>query len=65
MVHGDQRFSYVRPVRAGDELVSRSTIEEIMFRAGNDFVTTRTEIFTADGEAVVIGWCRLVVRGEG
>src|SRR5690242_11470948 len=29
VVHGDQKFSYVRPVRAGDRLTVTSTIEAI------------------------------------
>jgi acyl dehydratase len=64
VVHGDQRFVYVRPVRAGDSLICVSSIEEIMSRAGNDFLTHRTEISTDDGELVVTVWSRLVVRGQ-
>jgi len=62
VVHGDQRFAYTRPVCAGDRLVSVTTIENIMARAGNDFLTTRTDISTAAGEPVVGVWSRLVVR---
>jgi len=65
VVHGDQRFAYARPVRAGDRLVCVSTVEEIMSRGGHDFLTTRTEIATDTGEPVVTVWSRLVVRGEG
>jgi acyl dehydratase len=64
VVHGDQRFAYARPVRAGDRLVADVTIEEIMSRAGNDFITTRAEISTDDGELVLTLWSRLVVRAE-
>jgi acyl dehydratase len=63
VVHGDQRFVYRRPVVAGDELVCTSEIEEITSRGGHDFLTTRTEVTTADGEAVVTVWSKLVVRG--
>jgi acyl dehydratase len=62
VVHGDQRFVYHRPVRAGDRLVCVCEVEEIMSRAGNDFVTTRTDITTDTGEPVVSVWSRLVVR---
>jgi acyl dehydratase len=65
VVHGDQRFSYTRPVVAGDELVCRTVIEEITSRGGHDFVTTRVEIATPAGEPVVTAWAKLVVRGEG
>jgi acyl dehydratase len=65
VVHGDQRFAYTRPVRAGDRLSLVTTVEEIMSRAGNDFLTTRTDVSTEAGEPVVTVWSRLVVRGEG
>lgn len=64
VVHGDQRFSYTRPVRAGDRLVGVVTIEEITERGGHGFLTTRTDITTEDGEPVVTARAKLVVRGE-
>jgi acyl dehydratase len=64
VVHGDQRFQYSRPIHAGDLLTCLSSIEQITSRGGHDFVTARTEVFDADGELVVTGWSRLVVRGE-
>jgi acyl dehydratase len=64
VVHGDQRFHYTRPVRAGDRLVAQLTIEEITSRGGHDFLTTRTDLRTEDGEPVVSSWAKLVVRGE-
>ena len=64
VVHGDQRFAYTRPVQAGDHLVCVSTVEEIMSRGGHDFLTTRTDVSTDAGDAVVSVWSRLVVRGE-
>jgi acyl dehydratase len=63
VVHGDQRFAYTRPVRAGDRLVSVTTVEKVMARAGNEFLTTRTDVTTEAGEPVVAVWSRLVVRG--
>ena len=63
VVHGDQRFAYTRPIAAGDQLVCVVKIEEIFGRGGHDFVTSRTEVTTADGEPVVTAWSRLVVRG--
>ncbi|HEX6498971.1 MAG TPA: MaoC family dehydratase N-terminal domain-containing protein [Micromonosporaceae bacterium] len=64
VVHGDQRFGYTRPVHAGDRLVCVTTIEAITTRAGHDFLTTRTDMSTEDGEPVVSTWSRLVVRGK-
>lgn len=65
VVHGDQRFAYVRPVIAGDELVCVNTIEEVISRGGHDFLMTRSEVSTVAGEPVVTVWSKLVVRGEG
>jgi len=65
VVHGEQRFSYVRPVRAGDRLTCRATLEKVTSRAGLDSVTIRTEIATDGGEPVVTVWSKLIARGEG
>jgi acyl dehydratase len=62
VVHGDQRFVYTRPVRAGDRLLGVTTVEKVMARAGNEFLTTRTDVTTDAGEPVVSAWTRLVVR---
>jgi acyl dehydratase len=62
VVHGDQRFAYTRPVRAGDRLAASCQVEEIMARAGNEFLTTRVDITTDTGDPVVSIWARLVVR---
>jgi acyl dehydratase len=64
VVHGDQRFAYQRPVYAGDRLAVVCTIEEIMSRAGHDFLTARSEVTDGAGAPVVTVWTRLVVRGE-
>lgn len=64
VVHGDQRFAYVRPVVAGDELVCVNHIEEVTTRRGHGFLTTRTEVATVTGEPVVTVWSKIVVRGE-
>jgi acyl dehydratase len=64
VVHGDQRFAFTRPVYAGERLVCVCSVEEVMSRAGNDFLTTRTDISTDAGEPVVSVWSRLVARGE-
>ncbi len=64
VVHGDQKFSYVRPVVAGDTLVCVSTVEEITQRGGHDFITTRADVTTEDGEPLLTAWMKLVQRGE-
>jgi acyl dehydratase len=63
MVHGDMSFEYTRPVRAGDRLAVSTYIDEIMSRAGNDFLVLRADIDTDEGERVVTARAQLVVRG--
>ncbi|MDQ1464137.1 MAG: hypothetical protein QOC73_1078 [Actinomycetota bacterium] len=62
VVHGDQRFSYTRPIVAGDELSVVVTVEKIRSMAGNDLVTTRGDISTTDGELVCTAYSTVVAR---
>jgi hypothetical protein len=41
------------------------TIDDIRAAAGNDLVTTRADVTTLDGEAVLTAFGTLVARGEG
>jgi acyl dehydratase len=63
MVHGDMSFSYTRPVRAGDRLTVVTHVEEIMNRAGHDFLNLRVDVDTVADERVVVARAQLVVRG--
>ncbi|CAM2737824.1 MaoC family dehydratase N-terminal domain-containing protein [Streptomyces albus] len=62
VVHGDQRFVYRRPVRAGDVLSVTSTIESIKSLAGNDVLDVRGEVRDPSGETVVTVRSKLVAR---
>ncbi|EFE67721.1 MULTISPECIES: MaoC family dehydratase N-terminal domain-containing protein [Streptomyces] len=62
VVHGDQKFAYVRPVRAGDRLTVTSTIESVKSMAGNDILDIRGEVRDEAGEHVVTAWTKLVAR---
>jgi hypothetical protein len=62
VVHGDQRFEYTRPVRAGDVLTGTITIDSLRTAAGMDMIGTRTEIDTVDGERVATAVATLVHR---
>ncbi|MDP9951439.1 MULTISPECIES: MaoC family dehydratase N-terminal domain-containing protein [Streptomyces] len=62
VVHGDQKFSYVRPVRAGDRLTVTSTIESIKSMAGNDVIDIRGDVHDETGELVVTALTKLVAR---
>ncbi|MGW0769842.1 FAS1-like dehydratase domain-containing protein [Streptomyces sp. NPDC002676] len=62
VVHGDQKFAYNRPVRAGDRLAVTSTIEGIKSLAGNDILDIRGDVHDETGELVVTAWTKLVAR---
>ncbi|GAA1399821.1 MaoC family dehydratase N-terminal domain-containing protein [Pseudonocardia kongjuensis] len=60
MVHGDQRISFHRPVRAGDELTTVVHVDELRTRAGNHMLTLRCEVSDGAGEPVVTTHSMLV-----
>jgi acyl dehydratase len=62
VVHGDQKFAYRRPVRAGDRLTVTSTIEAVKSLAGNDILDIRGDVHDETGELVVTAWTKLVAR---
>ena len=64
VVHGEQRFTHHRPIRAGDRLVATTTIDAARSVAGNDLLTARVDLATEDGEAVCTATSMLVARGE-
>ena len=63
VVHGDQKFTYSRPVRAGDRLVVTVTIDSIKSMVGNDILSVRGEVHETSGEHVVTALMTLVSRG--
>jgi acyl dehydratase len=63
VVHGEQKFTHHRPIRAGDRLVAVTTIDAVRSVAGNDLLTARVDLTTEDGEAVCTATSMLVARG--
>jgi acyl dehydratase len=63
VVHGEQSFSYARPIHAGDVLVSQTTIESIRPVRSMTTMTSVTDIRTTDGEHVCTARSTLVERG--
>lgn len=64
VVHGDQRFTYSRPIVAGDELTATLTVSSVKTLAGNAIVTAESSMVDAQGEHVVTAISALVVRGD-
>jgi acyl dehydratase len=64
VVHGDQRFSYTRPIVAGDELTAQLTVSSVKSLGGHSMVTADSVITDASGAHVVTAISTLVVRGD-
>jgi acyl dehydratase len=64
VVHGDQKFRYVRPAYAGERLAVEVIVDSIKSLAGNDLLTLRAEVSTVDGEPVTTVLTLLVARAE-
>ncbi|GAB3617232.1 MaoC family dehydratase N-terminal domain-containing protein [Okibacterium endophyticum] len=64
VVHGDQRFSYTRPIVAGDELTATLRVTGVKTLGAHAMVTAESTIVDAHGEHVVTAVSTLVVRGD-
>ena len=64
MVHGDQRFTYSRPIVAGDELTATLTVSSVKSLGGHAMVTAESVMVDGGGEHVVTAISTLVVRGD-
>ena len=64
VVHGDQRFSYTRPIVAGDTLTATLSVTGIKSLGGHSMVTAESTIVDATGAHVVTAISTLVVRGD-
>lgn len=64
VVHGDQKFTYSRPVVAGDELTATLSVRSVKTVAGFSMVTAESQMVDSSGDHVVTAVSTLVVRGE-
>jgi acyl dehydratase len=64
VVHGDQRFTFTRPIVAGDLLTATLSVPSVKTLGGHSIVTAETTITDAAGTHVVTTISALVVRGE-
>jgi acyl dehydratase len=62
VIHGEQRFTYHRPVVAGDRLSAELTVDSLRQIGGADIIGTRSEITDTDGTPVVTARAVLVHR---
>ncbi len=64
VVHGDQRFTYTRPIVAGDELTATLSVTSVKTLGGHSMVTSESNIVDAAGAHVVTAISTLVIRGD-
>ncbi|MEN2739797.1 MaoC family dehydratase N-terminal domain-containing protein [Microbacterium sp. X-17] len=64
VVHGDQRFTFSRPVIAGDELTATLTVTAVKSLGAHSMVTAESVIVDGAGDHVVTSVSTLVVRGD-
>ena len=63
IVHGEQRFSYARPLRPGDRLSATLTVASLRQIGGNDIIGTRSTVTDESGAEVCAATATLVHRG--
>jgi acyl dehydratase len=63
VVHGEQRFEYRRPLRAGDVVITESTIAGMRSIGRNERLEIQTVITTMEGEHVCTAHNVLIERG--
>jgi acyl dehydratase len=64
VVHGEQSFSYSRPLHAGDVVVATTTVDSIRAVGAMTMMVTSTDISTVDGEHVCTAKSTIVERGQ-
>lgn len=52
IVHGDQRFTYTRPLRVGDVVTARLSIDKVRVRSTADIISSSVRVETTAGELV-------------
>lgn len=55
IVHAEQRFSYQRPLRPGDQVTVALTIDQVRNRDTADFITASARVETVEGEHLCTG----------
>jgi acyl dehydratase len=63
IVHGEQRFTYERPIVPGDVLTATLSVASLRQIGGNDIIGTTSEIIDAHGVLVCSASSTLVHRG--
>jgi acyl dehydratase len=51
-VHADQRFTWQRPLRAGDEVVAQLRIDKVRLRGATAIITIAVDLSSTSGESL-------------
>ena len=62
VLHGEQEYEWIRPLRSGETVTAETVIESIRGRAAMRFLTLRTVLRDEAGETVVVARSTLIVR---
>jgi acyl-CoA thioesterase FadM len=63
IVHGEQRFTYERPIVPGDVLTATLSVASLRQIGGADIIGTASEVTDSSGALVCTGSATLVHRG--
>ncbi len=62
LLHGEQEFEFHRPVKPGDVITTRGTIEKVFEKASKDFLIVATDSKDQQGQPVVHARWTAVIR---
>jgi len=63
LVHGEQEFEWLKPVKPGDVITTTGKILDIAEKGSNDVVKYEATSRNQDGDVVTIGRATFVIRG--
>ncbi|HEY5502513.1 MAG TPA: MaoC family dehydratase N-terminal domain-containing protein [Candidatus Anoxymicrobiaceae bacterium] len=63
LVHGEQDFEFLKPVKPGDFITTTGKIVDIAAKGNNDVIKFEARSTNQDGELVTIGRATFVIRG--
>jgi acyl dehydratase len=63
LVHGEQEFEFLKPVKPGDVITTTGKIVDIMAKGSNDIIVFEARSKNQDGDLVTVGRATFVIRG--
>jgi acyl dehydratase len=63
VVHGEQEFTYHRPIFAGDRLLAAGRVAAVQVRGRHELLAIETVVTTEEGEPVCSATVTLIARG--